>query len=187
MYSVPSIESEITLLLDMLFVTTQFLRHPLCNSDASCNGSGNHVPVNFTFSKTTLESSAQQWRKSGWFVQSFTWQNLAFVELKSIDTLNNMENAFSINNAAHSAQLSLWWTQKWKKKNTVLCFYTDPRHLWRDCVDQSMTGKDLKLEMWDLRGVFYYSEFSSFFIIHQPWTALLLRVQILKVSHIDAE
>lgn len=58
------------------------------------------------------KSSTQQWRKSGWFVQSFTWQNLAFVELKSIDTLNNMENAFTINNAAHSAQLSLWWTQK---------------------------------------------------------------------------
>ena len=55
MYSVPSIEPGITLLSDMLFVTTQFLRHPLCNSDTSCNGSGNHVPVNFTFSKTTLE------------------------------------------------------------------------------------------------------------------------------------
>jgi len=55
-----------------------------------------------------------------------------------------MENTFSINNAAHSALLSLapLADSKMKEKNTVLCFYTNPKHLWRDSVDQPMTGKD---------------------------------------------
>ena len=107
-YWVPHVEPGTTLLLDTFFITTEFLRRPLCNLDTSWNGSGNRIPVNFTFlARLVWKSSPQQWWKAGWFIQSFTWRNSIWWSFKSAHALNKIGNAFSINNAAHFVLLSL--------------------------------------------------------------------------------
>lgn len=76
--------------------------------DERYNGSGNRVPVHLMFSETTLEIQPLAERK-GWVAHSvFHLARLSIQwHLKSAGTPNKMENAFSINNAAHSVLLSL--------------------------------------------------------------------------------
>lgn len=119
-------------MLGMFFNTTPFLRLYLCSMDKSCNGSRKHTTVNFMFSKTTLEIQPMAMVK-GWLVHSvFHLAKLSIQwSFKSAGAPNKMENAFSINNAAHSVLLSLDPFAD-SKKSTVLCFHTNSKHLWRE-------------------------------------------------------
>lgn len=107
--------------------------------DERYNGSGNRVPVHLMFSETTLEIQPLAERK-GWVAHSvFHLARLSIQwHLKSAGTPNKMENAFSINNAAHSVLLSLdpfadsKKKKKDKKETSLLCFHTNPKHLWRE-------------------------------------------------------
>ena len=92
----------------MFLITTHFLRLYLFNMDKSCNGSGNHAPVNFKFSETTMEIQPMAVVK-GWVVHSVLHLEKPRTpwNFKSAGVSSKMENVFSINNAAHSVLLSL--------------------------------------------------------------------------------
>lgn len=101
------------------------------------------------------KSSPWQWWKAGWFSRPFTWQNLAFSGTLRVQVLLIKWKMLFLLIMQHTLSCCLWillLTQKKKKsrkkeKNTVLCFYTNPRHLWREhYISASDRGK-----IWNLR------------------------------------
>lgn len=182
--------------LDEFFITTRFLRLHSCNKEEGYSGSGNQTPIHFMFSKTTLEIRLMA-IVNNWVAHSvFPLAKLSTQwHFKSAGVPNKMENAFSINNAAHSVLFSLdpFADSKKKKKNQtkkescVVLSHKSQTPLERALYFSQWQREDLKFEMQDLRGVFYDSQFFSFSVLHWPSATSPLRVKILKVSHIDPE
>lgn len=83
-----------------------------------------------------------------------------------------MENAFPINNTAHSSVfLSLdpfADSKQQQQQNTVVLSHKYETPLERALYFSQWQREDLKFEMQDLRRVFYYSEFSPFLFYYPP-------------------
>ena len=93
--------------------------------DESYNSSGNHAPIHFMFSKTTLETQPLAVVK-GWVAHSVFHLAKLHIQwhFKSAGAPNKMENVFSINNAAHSVLLSVdpfADSKKKRQKKRKLC------------------------------------------------------------------
>lgn len=153
-------------LLPMFFVTTQLLRLYLCDVNRSRTGSGNHVPGHFMFSRTK-SSPCQRW-KAGWFVQSFICRNRAFHRALRVQMFLIKWKFFSVNHVAHSALWSLDLLADSKRGKTYhgVLSHKSQAPLQIAVNFSQWQKEDLKVEMQDLTGVFYYSEFFSVFVSH---------------------